>query len=371
MNTYAEIDLSAIKHNIKQIKNIIPQTTKFMAVVKANAYGHGAIAVSRAAIAAGADYLAVANLDEALELREAGVLSPILILTESPTSVMDEVLQYDLTQTVYSYSEAMILSNEGKKRNKIGKIHIKVDTGMGRVGVSPSEAVALITKIKSLPNLKIEGVFTHFARAEEHADQFTKEQFDKFTKVLSGLGDIKYKHAANSAATLLHPDTHLDMVRVGLMMYGLLPGLKEGTCHGMSIQQKVDLKPALRFKTRVVYLKKVDSGTPLSYGGDYTTDKETQIVTLPVGYADGYSRRLSNKGYVLIHGKRYRVSGRVSMDMVLVDVGSDKIHVGDEVILIGEQQGQIISADEIAKLDDTISYEIVCGIGKRVPRVYK
>lgn len=371
MNTYAEISLDAIEHNIKEIKKIIPQTTKFMAVVKANAYGHGSVAVSRAAISAGADYLAVANLDEALELREAGVLSPILILTESPTSVMDEVLQYDLTQTIYSYSEAMILSKEGKKRNKVGKIHIKIDTGMGRVGVGPSEAVALITKINSLPNLNIEGVFTHFAKAEEHADQFTNDQFDKFTKVVSGLGDIQYKHAANSAATLLHPDTHLDMVRVGLMMYGLFPSLKEETCHGMSIQQKVNLKPALKFKTRVVYLKKVTAGTPLSYGGDYVTEKDTQIVTLPVGYADGYSRRLSNKGYVLIKGKRYKISGRVSMDMILVDVGSDKINVGDEVVLIGEQQGQSISADEVAKLDDTISYEVVCGIGKRVPRVYK
>lgn len=365
MNTYAEIDLGAVKHNIAEIKKLIPSSTKFMAVVKANAYGHGAVAVARAAIEAGADYLAVANLREALELREAGVTFPILILTESPTSVMDEVLQYGLTQTVYSYSEARIMSDEGRKRNKVGKIHIKVDTGMGRVGVSPSEAAALFAKISSLPNLEIEGVFTHFAKAEEHGDNFTREQFEIFNKVLASLPKIKCRHAANSAATILHSDSHLDMVRVGLIMYGLFPHFEKEEIN------KVNLKPALSFKTRVVYLKKVSAGTPLSYGGTYVTERDTQIVTLPVGYADGYSRRLSNKGYVLINGKRYKISGRVSMDMVLVDVGQDKVNVGDEVVLIGEQKGQVISADEIAQLDDTINYEVVCGIGKRVPRVYK
>ncbi|NQU16672.1 MAG: alanine racemase [Candidatus Saganbacteria bacterium] len=362
MNTYAEINLEAIKHNIVQVKNLIPDTTKFMAVVKANAYGHGAVPVSRCAISAGADYLAVANLKEALELREAGILSPVLILTESPTSVMDEVLQHNLTQTVYSYSEAKALSDEALQRKKIGKLHLKIDTGMGRVGVGLSEAVALYTKIASLPNLEIEGVFTHFAKAEEPDDSFTKTQFDKFTGILSGIPPLKLKHAANSAATLLHPSTHLDMVRVGLMMYGLNPSFSGN---------RIDLKPALSFKTRVVYSKRVASGIPLSYGGAYVTRQESQIVTLPVGYADGYSRRLSNKGYVLINGRRYLISGRVSMDMVLVDVGQDKVSVGDEAVLIGEQLGQVISADEIAKLDDTISYEVVCGIGKRVTRIYR
>ncbi len=362
MNTYAEISLEAIKHNIKEIKKLLKPGTRFMAVVKANAYGHGSVAVSRAAIDAGADFLSVANLPEALELRDAGVLIPILILTESPTSVMDEIIQHRLTQTVYSYSEAKALSDEAVKRNKKATIHIKIDTGMGRVGVAPSEAIALYNKISSLPNLIIEGVFTHFAKAEDHADSYTAQQFEKFSAVASKLQDIPIKHAANSAATLFHPDTHLDMVRVGLMMYGIYPSGGE--------HRPITLRPALSFKTRVVYLKRVPAGTPLSYGGIYVAKKDSTIVTLPVGYADGYSRRLSNHAQVLIKGKRFPVVGRVSMDMTLVDIGDAKIDVGEEAVLIGSQGLETISADELARLDDTISYEIVCGIGKRVPRTY-
>lgn len=334
-----------------------------MAVVKANAYGHGAVAVSRSASESGADYLAVANLREAMELREAGMLLPILILTESPTSVMDEIVQHKLTQTVYSYSEAKALSDEAVKRNKKATIHIKVDTGMGRVGVMPSEAIALYNKIASLPNLVIEGIFTHFANAEDHADAYTKQQFDKFLSLISRLENIPIKHAANSAATLFHPQTHLDMVRVGLMMYGIYPF---GGAH-----RTINLRPALSFKTRVAYVKRVPSETPLSYGGIHVTNKETSIATLPVGYADGYSRRLSNHAQVLIKGKRFPVVGRISMDMTLVDIGDAKIDVGEEVVLIGTQGMETITADELARLEDTVSYEIICGIGKRVPRIYK
>ncbi|MFA4967642.1 MAG: alanine racemase [Candidatus Margulisiibacteriota bacterium] len=363
MNTYAEISLEAVKHNIAEIRKLLKAGTRFMAVTKANAYGHGAVAVSRAAIEAGADYLAVANLREALELREAGMVSPILILTESPTSVMDEVVQHQLTQTIYSFSEAKALSDEAVKRKKTARLHIKVDTGMGRVGVMPSEASALIAKISSLPALTIEGVFTHFAKAEEHNDSYTKEQFEKFRSLFPKFENIPIKHAANSAATLFHPDTHLDMVRVGLMLYGIYP---QGNSN-----RTIDLKPALSFKSRVVYLKRVPAGTLISYGGIYETKKETSIATLPVGYADGYSRRLSNRGKVLINGKRYPVVGHITMDMTLVNVGDDKISVGDEAVLIGSQGIEAITADEIATLDDTISYEVICGIGKRVPRIYR
>ena len=363
MNTYAEISLAAIKHNIAEIKKFIAGGVRFMAVVKANAYGHGSIAVSRAAVEAGADYLGVANLKEALEIREAGVLAPILILTESPTSVADEIVQHGLSQTIYSFSEAQALSAEAQKRNKPVNVHIKIDTGMGRVGVMPSEAMAFITKVSSLPGLKLEGVFTHFAKAEDPEDHFTAEQFQKFQQIVSRVPQIPLKHAANSAAALFHKNTHLDMVRVGLMMYGLYP-------QGNS-RRLINLQPALTFKTRVTYLKKVPAGTPLSYGSTYVTSGETTIATLPVGYADGFSRRLSNRGQVLIRGKRYPVVGRVSMDMTVVNVGSGKVEMGDEAILIGEQNGQGISADEIAGLEDTISYEVVCSIGKRVPRVYK
>ena len=370
MNTYAEISLAAIKSNIAAIKKFISTGAKFMAVVKANAYGHGAVAVSRAAVEAGADYLGVANLKEALELREAGILSPILILTESPTSVADETIQHGLTQTIYSFAEAKALSDEALKRRKTAKIHVKVDTGMGRVGIVPSEALAFMTKVASLPNLELEGVFTHFAKAENPEDTFTGEQFAKFQQIIArlpavaGLPQVPLKHSANSAAALFHPQTHLDMVRVGLMIYGLYP---QGNARRL-----INLIPALSFKTRVTYLKKVPAGTPLSYGSTYVTPAETVIATIPVGYADGYSRRLSNRGQVVIRGKRFPIVGAVSMDMALVNVGnSSKVEMGDEVALIGELDGQGISADEIAALEDTISYEVVCSIGKRVPRVYK
>ncbi|MFA4843933.1 MAG: alanine racemase [Candidatus Margulisiibacteriota bacterium] len=363
MNTYAEISLAAIKHNISEIRRLLAPACKFMAVVKANAYGHGAPAVARAAVSAGADYLGVANVKEALELREAGILAPILILTESPTSAADEVIQHDLTQTIYSFSEAKALSDEAVKRHKNVKVHVKVDTGMGRVGVLPSEAVAFITKVTSLPAVTVEGLFTHFAKAEDPEDTFTADQFQKFQQIITRVSWVPLKHAANSAATLFHPETHLDLVRVGLMMYGLYP-------QGNS-RRLINLQPALSFKSRVTYLKKVPAGTPLSYGSTYVTPTETTIVTVPVGYADGYSRRLSNRGQVMIRGKRYPVVGRISMDLTLVNVGDNKVEMGDDVILIGAQNGQGISADEIAGLEETISYEVVCAIGKRVPRVYR
>ena len=363
MNTYAEINLKAIKENILAIKNLLASKVKFMAVVKANAYGHGAVAVARAAVEAGAEYLSVANLKEALELRAAGILAPILILTESPTSVVDEIIEYDLTQTTYSVAEAKALSDEAKKRNKIAKVHVKIDTGMGRGGVLPSEALAFITKIASFDGLMIEGVFTHFALAEEPQDTFTTAQFEKFKQVIERLGHIPLKHAANSAAVLHHSQTQLDMVRVGLMMYGLYP---QGNGRGL-----VSLKPALSFKSRVSYVKKIPAGTPVSYGSTYVTRSETNLVTVPVGYADGYSRRLSNKGQVIIRGQRFPVVGRVTMDLIMVDVGQTQVAVGDEVVLIGEQNNQMISADEVAKLADTISYEVITGIGKRVARVYR
>ena len=363
MNTYAEINLEAIKHNIAEIKKLLAPPVKFMAVVKANAYGHGAAAVSRAAVDAGAHYLAVANLKEAMELREAGILSPILILTESPTSVVDEILHYDLTQTIYSFVEAKALSDEAEKRRKNARVHVKIDTGMGRVGVAPSEAFAFISKVSSLPGLKLEGIFTHFAKAEDLHDNFTQTQFEKFKQISSRVPEIPIKHCANSAAVIFHPETHMDMVRVGLMMYGLYP-------QGNS-RRFIELKPALSFKSRVTYLKRVPAQTALSYGGTYLTARETSIATIPVGYADGFSRRLSNRGQVIINGKRYPVVGKVTMDLTLVNVGDAGVHLGDEAILIGEQNGQMISADEIAELEDTISYEVICGIGKRVPRIYK
>lgn len=364
--TIAEIDLAAVDHNIKAIKKLLPADIKFMAVVKANAYGHGSVEVSRQAVKSGADILSVASVKEALELREAGITAPILVLSETSSELVDFVVDHNLTQTIYTKNLAEALSKAAQAKNKKVKIHVKVDTGMGRVGVLPGDAVELVSYLKQLKGLELEGLFTHFALAEEVGGDFTNQQIAKFNAVVDKLKEkgIKFSllHAANSAATLLHKQTYLNMVRVGLLLYGLTPN----GSHNLSLK----LKPALAFKSKVLYLKKVPKGTPLSYGCTYTTKEETQIATVPVGYADGYSRALSNKSEVLINGKRYPVVGRVCMDLTLVNVFDDKVKIGDEVVLIGKQGNEEIGAHELAKLQNTVNYEVVCSIGKRVPRVY-
>ncbi len=364
--TFAEVNLGNVSYNISRIKKVILPSTKIMAVVKADGYGHGAAEVSKAALKAGVDYLSVASLKEAMELREAGIESPILILSESIQDGVEKIIDLGLTQTVYTYKLAESLSKEAKVKNRDARIHVKVDTGMNRVGVAPNDAVSLIKRISALDNIVIEGIFTHFSKAENVKDDFTKKQLESFKKVLTEVETngfkISIKHAANSAATLFYPETHLDMIRIGLSIYGLYPP-------GNS-SRPINLKPALSFKTKITYLKRVPKGTPLSYGGTYVTQKETTIATLPVGYADGLSRRLSNKGSVLIRGKRLPISGNVCMDLTLIDVDNLDVEVGDEVVLIGRQGNEEITADEIAELEGTINYEVVCGIGKRVPRIY-
>ena len=359
--TFVEISIVNILYNIKGLKRLLRRNVKFMAVVKADAYGHGAVPVSKA-IGRSVDYLAVATLPEALEIKNAGIKAPILILGETHPSNAKDIVKNGFIQTVYTLSLAKALSGAASKLKKKARVHLKVDTGMGRVGVHFSKAEDLFNKISSFPNIDIEGIFTHFAGAEE-MDEFTTEQLKRFRSFISKIDSVSYiLHAANSAATLYHRESHLDMVRVGLSMYGLYPS-------GAG-RSAVSLKPALEFKTHVVYLKKVPAGTPLSYGSTYVTKKNTAIATLPVGYADGLPRALSNKGEVLIRGKRYPIVGRVCMDLTLVDVGDSNVKVGDEVVLIGRQGKESISTDDVAKQADTISYEIICGIGKRVTRIY-
>ena len=359
--TFAEIDLGKVLYNVKEIKKLLSPGVKFMAVVKADAYGHGAVQISNA-ICEHVDYLSVATISEALELKNAGIEQPIFILSETSLSNSEDVVRNGLVQAVYTLKFAKALSAAAVKHKKTAIVHMKVDTGMGRIGVSPDDAVQLFKAVSSLPNIKIEGVFTHLARAEEK-NGFTMEQMKKFKPVIKQISSNNLIcHAANSAGSLYHKDSHMDMVRIGLSMYGLYPPGGE--------KQQIALKPALEFKTRVVYLKKVPAATPLSYGSTYVTKNETCIATLPVGYADGLPRALSNTGKVLIGGKRFQISGRVCMDLTLVDVGDANLKVGDEVILIGRQGGESILADDVAAFADTISYEIICGIGKRVPRVY-
>lgn len=359
--TFVEISIPNILHNIRELKKLLKGEVKFMAVVKADAYGHGAVPVSKA-IENRVDYLAVATLPEAVEIKKAGIKAPILILGETHPSNAKEVVKSGFIQTVYTPAFANALSAAAAGLRKKARVHLKIDTGMGRVGVPFGKGEETFEKISRLPNINIEGIFTHFAGAEE-TDEFTSEQLKRFKSFISRIDSVSYiLHAANSAAVLYHKDSHLDMVRVGLSMYGLYPP------GGGKIGAK--LKPALEFKTRVVYLKKVPAGTPLSYGSTYVTKKETSIATLPVGYADGLPRALSNKGEVLIGGRRHPIVGRVCMDMTLVDAGESNMRIGDEVVLIGSQGKETVSADDIGKLADTISYEIICGIGKRVPRIY-
>jgi alanine racemase len=336
--TRAEIDLGAIAHNIQEIKKQIPASSRIMAVVKADAYGHGAVAVSETALANGVAYLGVASLKEAAQLRSNGITAPIILLSETLPDFAPDVLALNLTQSVYSLRLAEALSEAAQKLGKNARVHIKIDTGMGRIGVYPEAALPLIEAISHLKNIEIEGIFTHLAKGDDLQDNFTDEQLDKFKEVLQALDKkgikIPIKHVANSAGTLFRNNAFFNMVRIGIAMYGLFP----------------NLVPALAFKSKVMYLKKVPAGTPLSYGGTYVTPRATQIATLPVGYADGFSRAFSNRGHVLIRGKRFPVVGSVCMDFTLVDVGDEKVAVGDDAVLIGRQGNEEISVDELAKM---------------------
>ena len=364
--TRAEIDLAAIDKNIKSLRTYLSSKTKIMAIVKANAYGHGAKEAAKTAEKSGVDYLGVAYLGEALELRSCGIIKPILILSETPLEFVHHIVDSDISQTVYTIELAKALNFAAASKNKRARVHVKVDTGMGRVGVFPPQALSLIKQMKALSSLDLEGIFTHFSKGEDTESDFTQKQFDSFLKVLEQLKkegvEIPIKYCASSSAMFNFPNSHLDMVRLGITMYGLYPpGQKK---------RPLKLESALSLKTKVLYLKRVPKGTPLSYGATYITTKETTIATLPVGYADGLSRSLSNKGRVIIKGKKYPIVGRVTMDMTLVDTGDDKISVWDDVVIIGNDGSQKISADDIAQQMDSVNYEVVCGIGKRVPRIY-
>ncbi len=364
--THAEIDLNKLKKNVREIKKTVSPTVKLMAIVKANAYGHGSVEIAKAAETAGADYFGVASLGEALELRSSSIKTPILILSETDHSHIERVLDADITQTVYTLELAQLLSDTASHKRKKAKVHVKIDTGMSRVGVLPENARSLIEKIIRLPGIELEGIFTHFAKADDPDSGFTMEQFGKFNKIIESLkaGGIKVPilHAANSAAMINFPETRLDMVRIGICLYGLKPSADN---------KGPEIEPVLYFKTKVLYIKEVPENTPVSYGASYHTSKRTKIATLPVGYADGLSRGLSNKGSVIIKGKKYPIAGNVTMDMTMVEVGSDKIEIGDEAVLIGRDGNEEITVGEIAGLDGTINYEVVCGIGKRVPRLYR
>ncbi|NLV88392.1 MAG: alanine racemase [Tissierellia bacterium] len=366
---WAEINLDNLAHNIREVRRLTRKDALVTAVVKANGYGHGSIEIAQTFLDNGADRLAVAVLTEAIELRRAGFKVPILVLGYTPTTLFEKVIQYDISQTIYNYDDAKILSEKAVKLNKEVAVHIKIDSGMGRIGfLSNDEAIEEILRISKLPNLYLEGIFTHFAKADEVDKSHAMTQFKKFTSVVDKLKerglDIPIKHASNSAAIIDLPDFNLNMVRAGIMIYGLKPS------DDVKLD-RVDLKPAMTLKARISHLKTVPRGTGISYGQIFVTERESKIATIPIGYADGFTRLLTEKAEVYINGKRAKIVGKICMDQCMIDVTDiEDVKIGDEVILFGYGKEGYPHVDEVAEKLGTINYEIVCMVGRRVPRVY-
>jgi len=367
---WAEIDLKAIAHNIRELRRIADPNSRLMAVVKANGYGHGSVEVARCALNNGAKVLGVARIDEAVILRNAGIDAPILIFGYTPPLFYKEILKFDLTQTVYSLQTAKELSSFALLHKSKIRIHIKIDTGMGRLGILPDSESALreVESIVRLSGLNAEGIFTHFSMADSPDKSYSIRQFEIFMNFIGNLKrkeiDFCVRHAANSAGIIDMPETHLDMVRAGIAMYGLYPSEE-------TMNHNAALMPAMSLKSIIIHLKDVPAGFKVSYGATYETKKPTTIATVPVGYADGYSRLLSSRGHMLICGERAPIAGRVCMDMTMLDVGDIAgVKLGDEVVVLGKQKDAEISADEIASLIGTINYEVVSSLTERVRRVY-
>ena len=378
---WVEIDLVAYRHNVAALRRITRAESRFMAVVKANGYGHGAVEVAQAALDSGADCLGVARLHEAVELRETGINAPILIFGLTPPEGIDTLLDLALTQAVFTRETAEALAAEASSRGKRVRVHIKVDTGMGRLGLLANEPRAEeatisaanhrfdeVRAIAILPGLEVEGLFTHFATADHAEKSYAERQLQRFDDLVERLKqegiEVPLNHAANSAALLDMPDSHLDMVRPGIATYGLYPSAQVD-------HSRVKLKPVMEWKTSIIQLKEVPAGFGVSYGITYETPQPTTLATVAVGYADGLRRSLSSRGEMLVGGQRVPIVGRVCMDLTLLDVGEvPDVAVGDEVVILGRQGDGVLGADEMATTLDTINYEIVSTITSRVPRIY-
>lgn len=368
-STWIEINLDAIAQNVRNIKKLIGEKKELMAVVKGNGYGHDILEISSIVLKNGATRLAVARLEEGIFLRKAGIAVPILVLGLTLEQQVELLVLYNITPTVSEYEMIEKLSESAFKEDKIVKVHLKVDTGMGRIGIFSNHVLNFIKKVKVLKNVEIEGIFTHFSVADEKDKSYTEKQFGKFMEVLTFLEKegirIPVKHVSNSATLLDLPHMWLDLVRPGISVYGLYPSRE--------VQKTVKLIPAHTFKTRIVFLKELPAGEYISYGRTYTTkQKRTVIASLPVGYADGYNRLLSNQGEVLVRGKRFPVIGRVCMDQTMIDVTNlPQVEIGDEVVLWGRQGQEEITVEEIADKIKTINYEVVhMPDKKRVPKLF-
>lgn len=363
--TRTEIDINNLRHNIKEIRNITSSDTRLCAVVKADGYGHGAFTVAKVALEEGASYLAVALFEEAMELREKGIKAPILILGFTPPEQFDKIIKKNITQTVYDLNMAHILSEKAQNIGKKAKIHIKLDTGMGRIGfLAEKSSISKIQEIFKLEGLEVEGLFTHFSKADEKDKSYTIKQFESFMKISQELTRLGYhipiKHVANSAAIIDFPEAHLDMIRPGIILYGLYPSDEVD-------KTRLDLKPVMSLKTKISHIKILPRGRCISYGGIFVTKRESKIATLPIGYGDGFCRCFS-KAYGQIKGEKAPIVGRICMDQCMMDITDIKsdVKIGDDVMLFGPGA---MSVDDLAKIAGTINYEIVCGISKRVPRV--
>ncbi|MCD6257146.1 alanine racemase [Candidatus Aerophobetes bacterium] len=362
-SAYLEVNLDAVAANVRVLKKLVGNKTRIMAVVKANAYGHGAVEVSRVVLENGATHLAVATLEEAVELREkAQIKAPILVLGVSIQDDLEAFIHYNLTIAIGDLEIAKQLSHLAKKYEKKAKIHINIDTGMARLGIVAREAKDKIKKIVSLPGIYVEGIFTHFSSACEEDKTPTYLQFKKYREIIDKLEKegiyIPIHHVADSATLLDLPSMHLDMVRPGIAIYGAYPS--------ESIKNKAELEPVSQLKTRIISLRKIPAGSKVGYGGTYRTKRETTVATIPIGYADGYSRKMSNRGEVIIKGKRAPVIGRICMDHCMIDVTDiPGVKLGDEVVMWGKQGTEYITLSEIAKKAETIVYEIVPLVDKR------
>jgi alanine racemase len=367
--TVAEIDLNALLHNFREIQRLAGGPGhSIIAVVKADAYGHGALRISQTLEGAGVKALGVALAQEGIELRQGGIRLPILVMGSLLKEQIPSLFEHQLTPVLFQSGIIPLLEKEAEEQGITLPVHIKVDTGMGRLGIQPDEFRPFLKELLRHKRIKIEGIMTHLADAERPGSGNSARQIALWNNLLSQLEEYHLRppmiHLLNSAAILSLPGAESDPVRPGLMLYGY-SSYKD-------TKNRVFLKPVLSFKTRIVHLKTVPAGTPVSYGGTFVTKKKSMIATLPVGYADGYSRALSNCGKVLVRGKRVPVAGRVCMDMIMIDVTDlPEVDIGDEAVLIGIQGNDFISAEEVAGWIGTISYEILCAIGKRVPRIYK
>lgn len=366
--TWAEIDLDAAAYNMRQIRAITK--AKILAVVKADGYGHGCVNMAKTALENGAEYLGVACMDEARQLRHHGITAPILILGYTEPGDFAEVVRHDVTAAIYSYDNALALSRAALEQGKTAKIHLKIDTGMHRIGLMAERASSVVdaVKIANLPGLETEGIFSHFSCSDEPGNPYTEEQFKRFTAFCDELAVCgirpKLRHICNSAATVLHPEMHLDMVRPGIVLYGAYPSDEVR-------REDFSLRPVMQVKARVTRVETVPQGSLVSYGGTYCAPEEVKLATVPIGYADGYTRMLSGKAYMIAGTETAPVVGRICMDQCMIRLAQgNNVKAEDEVVIMGSRDGMCVTAEQIAQQMGSISYELFCMIGKRVPRIY-